>query len=80
MKKKRQMFDRESVENAMLDSVRLRAALLLACTELTGGDPIEAWGLAEEFYDQAPKLLKLLDRDQEKLPCGPAKVLPFPTQ
>lgn len=78
MKKKHKMISREVVENAMIDSVRLRAALLLACTELTDGDPIEAWGLAEDFYDQAPKLLKVLEADT-KLPCGPAQVLPFPT-
>lgn len=79
MKKKAQMIDREVMEHAMIDSTRLRAALLLACTELTGGDPIEAWGLAEEFYDAAPSLLNAL-LDPDKLPCGPAKVLPFPAK
>lgn len=79
MKKKLKPTEREFMENALVDSVRLRAALLLACTELTEGDPIEAWGLAEEFYDQAPKLLKVLEGDT-KLPCGPAQVLPFPVK
>ncbi len=78
MKKKLKPIEREFMENALVDSMRLRAALLLACTELTEGDPIEAWGLAEEFYDQAPKLLKVLEGDT-KLPCGPAQILPFPS-
>jgi hypothetical protein len=82
MKKKhrREMIDREAVENAMIDSVRLRAALLLACTELTGGDPLEGWGLCEQFYDAAPALLDSLSGDLSRLPCGPAKILNFPTK
>ncbi|MFM9458731.1 hypothetical protein, partial [Streptomyces europaeiscabiei] len=56
-RKQSQKIDREAVENAMLDTMRLRAALLMACTELCNGDPLEGWGLAEEFYDQAPALI-----------------------
>ncbi|MBN9394287.1 MAG: hypothetical protein J0H83_03515 [Candidatus Melainabacteria bacterium] len=78
-KHKHKMISRDVVENAMIDTTRLRAALLLACTELTGGDPIEAWGLAETFYDEAPKLLAVLSAETvEKMPGGPAKVVPFP--
>lgn len=48
-------------QDALLDSLRLRTALLLACMELTGGDDLlEAWALAEDFYDAAPALLKEL--------------------
>jgi len=80
-KHKKQMFSREDVEYAMLDTMRLRAALLLACTELTDGDPIEAWGLAETFYDEAPKLLEVLGAEAaEKLSGKPAQILPFPAK
>lgn len=84
MKKKRKshdMISRDVVEYAMIDTMRLRAALLLACTELTGGDPIEAWGLAESFYDDAPKLLEVLGSDTaEKLPGRPAQIVQFPNK
>ena len=80
-RKQTQMIDREAVENAILDTMRLRAALLLACTELCNGDPLEGWGLAEEFYDQAPALIATLtDTGKTQLPCGPAQVLQFPTK
>lgn len=80
-KQKPEMFSREAVEHAMLDTMRLRAALLLACTELTNGDPIEAWGLAETFYDEAPKLLEVLGVETaEKMPGGPAHIVPFPAK
>lgn len=80
-KHKKQMFSREDVEYAMLDTMRLRAALLLACTELTDGDPIEAWGLAETFYDEAPKLLEVLGAETaEKMPGRPAHIVPFPAK
>lgn len=80
-KHKQQMFSREDVEYAMLDTMRLRAALLLACTELTGGDPIEAWGLAETFYDEAPKLLEVLGAETaERMPGRPAQIVPFPAK
>jgi|688.fasta_scaffold189985_1 hypothetical protein len=80
-RKQSQKIDREAVENAMLDTMRLRAALLLACTELCNGDPLEGWGLAEEFYDQAPALIaNLTETGQKQLPCGPAQVLQFPTK
>ena len=80
-KQKPEMFSREAVEHVMLDTMRLRAALLLACTELTDGDPIEAWGLAETFYDEAPKLLEVLGAEAaEKLSGKPAQILPFPAK
>lgn len=80
-RKQTQKIDREVVENCMLDTMRLRAALLLACTEICGGDPLEAWGLAEEFYDQAPQLINILtEGGKDNLPCGPAQILPFPTK
>lgn len=79
-KAKAQKIDRAVVENAMLDTMRLRAALLLACTELTDGDPLEGWLLAEEFYDEAPKLIALLAEPEQKLPAAPATVIPFPTK
>lgn len=77
-KKRRQMIDREVVENAMIDTVRLRAALLIACTELADGDPLEGWGIAEQLYDAAPALLDMFKGDESRLPCAPAKVLKFP--
>jgi hypothetical protein len=80
-RKQAQKIDREAVENAMLDTMRLRAALLMACTELCNGDPLEGWGLAEEFYDQAPALIaNLTETGQKQLPCGPAQVLQFPSK
>ncbi len=80
-KHKHEMISRDVVEYAMIDTMRLRAALLLACTELTGGDPIEAWGLAENFYDDAPKFLEVLGADTaEKLPGRPAQIVPFPNK
>lgn len=80
-RKQTQKIDREVMEHAMIDSMRLRAALLLACTELCNGDPLEAWGLAEDFYDQAPQLIAVLtESGQGNLPCGPAQVIQFPTK
>lgn len=79
--KKFQKIDREVVENAMLDTVRLRAALMLACTELCGGDPLEGWGLAEEFYDLAPSLIEgLTGAGLQSLPAKPADILQFPNK
>ncbi|PZM77183.1 MAG: hypothetical protein DKT66_28500 [Candidatus Melainabacteria bacterium] len=79
MKKKAEKIDREVVENMMVDTTRLRAALMLACLELTQGDLIAAIDLSEELYDTAPKLLEgLNETGLDNLPCGPAKVLPFP--
>lgn len=78
-RKKSQKIDREVVETCMLDTMRLRAALMLACTEICGGDPLEAWGLAEQFYDAAPELIAILtETGTDNLPCGPAKIIPFP--
>ena len=79
MKKKLKQSERQFMENAMVDTVRLRAALMIACTELSGGDPIEALELSEFFYDQAPELIKVLTSDGLKnLPAGPAQVVQFP--
>jgi hypothetical protein len=79
--KKPQKIDREVVENAMLDTVRLRAALMLACTELCGGDPLEGWGLAEEFYDLAPRFIEgLTGGALQNLPAKPADILQFPNK
>lgn len=78
MKKKAEKIDREAVENLMVDTSRLRAALMLACLELTEGDFIAAMDLAEDLYDAAPRLLdELTQTGLDNLPCGPAKVLPF---
>lgn len=78
MKKKLKKAESEFMENAMVDTVRLRAALMIACTELTG-DPLMAVELAEEFYDMAPELLEILTEEcVENLPAGPAKILNFP--
>ncbi|HEY9757680.1 MAG TPA: hypothetical protein V6C97_21100 [Oculatellaceae cyanobacterium] len=66
------------MENAMVDSTRLRAALMMACTALADGDPMEGLALAEEFYDEAPKLLKIMTEGGiDNLPGGPALVVPF---
>lgn len=79
MKKKAEKIDREVVENLMVDTSRLRAALMLACLELTQGDFIAAMDLSEDLYDAAPQLLEsLTEAGLDNLPCGPAKVLPFP--
>lgn len=75
-----QKIDRDFMENALVDTMRLRAALLMACTELCCGDPLEGWGLAEEFYDMAPKLIDSMMETGAKLPCGPAQVLQFPNK
>lgn len=66
-------------DDALDDSLRLRVALLLACMELTGGeDLLEAWDLAEEFYDAAPELLeKLNEQGLSNLPAGPGQFLEF---
>jgi hypothetical protein len=81
MKTKLKKSDRQVMENAMVDSTRLRAALMIACTALADGDPIEALELAEYFYDEAPELLKILTADGiEKLPGGPAQVISFPNK
>ncbi len=81
MKKKLKKPERQFMEIAMVDTVRLRAALMIACTELSGGDPIEAMELAEMFYDDAPDLLKILTEEGiGKLPAGPALVVAFPTK
>lgn len=78
MKKKAEKIDREVVEKLMVDTSRLRGALMLACLELTGGDFMAAMDLAEDLYDAAPQLLDhLTETGIENLPCGPAKVLPF---
>lgn len=70
----------EVVENMMLDTTRLRAALLLACIELTG-DPMDAFDLAEHFYDLAPDLIEHLTEDGlSNLPGGPAKIVQFPNK
>lgn len=74
------MIDREFVENALIDTARLRAALLLACTELADGDPLEGWGIAEQLYDAAPALLDMLKGDESRLPCASAKILKFPSK
>lgn len=67
------------MENAMVDSTRLRTALMIACIELTGGDLLEAMDLAEHFYDEAPKLLtQLTEEGISNLPAGPAQILDFP--
>lgn len=71
--------ERNFIESAMVDSTRLRTALMIACLELTGGDPLEAMDLAEHFYDEAPKLLSLLtEQGVSNLPAGPAQILDFP--
>lgn len=80
MKKKLKKSESEFMENAMVDTVRLRAALMIACTELTG-DPIEAIELAELLYDQAPLLIETLTEEGiENLPAGPARIVQFPTK
>lgn len=79
MKKKLKKPDRDFMQNAMVDTVRLRAALLMCCTQLADGDPIEALELAEMFYDEAPNLIKALTvQGLANLPAGPAQVLSFP--
>lgn len=79
MKKKAEKIDREVVENMMVDTTRLRAALMLACLELTDGDFMAAMDLSEDLYDAAPQLLEgLNETGLQNLPGGPAKVLPFP--
>lgn len=81
MKKKLTKQRREMTGDPMVDPLRLRAALMIACVELAGGDPILGQVLAEEFYDEAPQLLKILTADGLKnLPAGPAQVVPFPTK
>lgn len=60
MKKKAEKIDRAAVENLMVDTSRLRAALMLACLELTEGDPIAAMDLSEDLYDAAPQLLEVI--------------------
>ncbi len=81
MKSKLKKSERQFMENAMVDSTRLRAALMIACTELAEGDPIEGHMLAEQLYDEAPKLLKeLTGAGLANLPGGPAQVLPFPNK
>jgi hypothetical protein len=78
MKKKAKKIDRVAVENLMVDTSRLRAALMLACLELTEGDPIAAMDLSEDLYDAAPQLLEVISEAAlESFPGGPAKVLPF---
>lgn len=78
MKKKAEMIDRQAVENLMVDTTRLRAALMIACLEITEGDPIAAMDLAEDFYDAAPQLLAGLNETGiDNLPAAPAKILPF---
>lgn len=47
------------------DTLKLRTALLMACTILTDGDPEEAAALMEELYDQADKALEILAKDPE---------------
>lgn len=80
-KKKLTKAESQFMENSMEDTVRLRAALMIACTELTGGDPLAALELSEEFYDMAPELLGILTAEGlENLPAGPAKILPFPAK
>ena len=49
MKKKAEKIDREVVENMMVDTTRLRAALMLACLELTDGDFMAAMDLSEDL-------------------------------
>lgn len=81
MKTKKKLSDSERnfMENAIVDSSRLRVALLMACTELTGGDPMAAMELSEQFYDEAPNVLKALSESGlDNLPGGPAKLLDFP--
>ncbi|MBA3991960.1 MAG: hypothetical protein C0469_00440 [Cyanobacteria bacterium DS2.3.42] len=78
MKKKAKKIDREAVENLMVDTSRLRAALMLACLELAEGDPIVAMDLSEDLYDAAPQFLEVVTEAAfESFPGGPAKVLPF---
>jgi len=78
MKKNADMISRESVENCMLDTMRLRAALMIACLEMTDGDLEEAWDLAEHYYDLAPTLIEgLTEEGLSNLPGGPAQILPF---
>lgn len=68
----------ENSEEALIDTVRLRSALLLACIELADGDLMEAWDLAEQYYDLAPNLTKMLEENGlTNLPGGPAQILPF---
>ena len=79
MKKKAEKIDRAVVENLMVDTSRLRAALMLACLELTEGDLVAAMDLAEDMYDAAPQLLdSLTDTGIGNLPGGPAQVIQFP--
>lgn len=74
------MIDKEKSNEPLIDSLRLRAALLLACIELTGGEDMhEAWELAEQFYDAAPELLAKLEEGTDDLP-KPGKVLFFPSE
>jgi len=69
----------KETDDALIDSLRLRAALLLACIELTGSeDMLDAWELAEEFYDAAPGLLAKLEEDFDGVP-QPGQVLYFPS-
>ena len=65
--------ERAFMETAMVDSMRLRTALIIACFEITK-DPLQAMDLMEHFYDEAPNLIALLTSE------GPAQVLPFPTK
>ena len=78
MKTKLKKSERQFMENAMVDTTRLRAALMIACTELAG-DPLQGLLLAEHFYDEAPQLLKELTSEGfDNLPGAPALVVPFP--
>lgn len=68
--------EREDMNRAIVDVVRLRAALVMACTHLTD-DPIKAIKLAEYFDDQAREQMWMLTAaDVKKLPATPAKVVP----
>lgn len=74
------MADKETEisEEALTDTVRLRSTLLLACIELADGDLMEAWDLAEQYYDFAPNLTTMLkEKGIENLPGGPAQILTF---
>lgn len=59
--------------NADLDTLNkeiLRAALIVACLDLTNGNMLEARKLAQIYYDLAPVLIDSMKTSNEKLPTG----------
>ena len=76
--------ERDFMTHAMVDSTRLRTALIMACMMLCDGDPFEACSLMEEMYHDAPDFIdEIARRARQQPPDQPldlAKVIPFPAR